>query len=116
MLLLLLLLLMLTLMASAQPTYAAVDTSTAARAFCCCRGTVESPCTQTRGCAFGTATVAGTNPAHIPTSRPADRNVSGVTDEEALLTHDAPWPRFYARTNSMTMLAQTDPLLLPVPG
>ena len=42
-LLLLLLLLMLTLMASAQPTYAAVDTSTAARASCCCRGTVESP-------------------------------------------------------------------------
>ena len=42
-LLLLLLLLMLTLMASAQPTYAAVETSTAARAFCCCRGTVESP-------------------------------------------------------------------------
>ena len=42
-LLLLLLLLMLTLMASAQPTYATVDTSTAARAFCCCRGTVESP-------------------------------------------------------------------------
>ena len=42
-LLLLLLLLLLTLMASAQPTYATVDTSTAARAFCCCRGTVESP-------------------------------------------------------------------------
>ena len=48
-LLLLLLLLLLTLMASAQPTYAAVDTSTAARAFCCCRGTVESPKTYVAG-------------------------------------------------------------------
>ena len=42
-LLLLLLLLLLTLLASALLTYAAVDTGTAVRAFCYCRGTVESP-------------------------------------------------------------------------
>ena len=54
-LLLLLLLLLLTLMASAQPTYATVDTSTAARAFCCCRGTVESPKTYAPGWAGGSS-------------------------------------------------------------